>query len=180
MNFKKPLNPFIITSNYGWRIHPITKERKFHNGIDLKGYTGQPIFNISPGVVLSSYYNTAGGNQIIIQHDNSNTMINTAQFQLQGRHNLLNAMAAVTIARLLKVSKDSIRESLMSFKGAPHRLEQFLKIQNISYINDSKATNVNATFYALDSVNSQTVWIAGGVDKGNDYNLLLPLVREKV
>lgn len=70
MNFKKPLNPFIITSNYGWRIHPITKERKFHNGIDLKGYTGQPIFNISPGVVLSSYYNTAGGNQIIIQHDN--------------------------------------------------------------------------------------------------------------
>tara|TARA_B110000211_G_scaffold136503_1_gene156220 strand:+ start:41 stop:784 length:744 start_codon:yes stop_codon:yes gene_type:complete len=118
--------------------------------------------------------------QIIIQHDNSNTMINTAQFQLQGRHNLLNAMAAVTVARLLKVSKDSIRESLMSFKGAPHRLEQFLKIQNVSYINDSKATNVNATFYALDSVNSQTVWIAGGVDKGNDYNLLLPLVREKV
>ena len=118
--------------------------------------------------------------QIIIQHDNSNTMINTAQFQLQGRHNLLNAMAAVTVARLLKVSKNSIRESLMSFKGAPHRLEQFLKIQNVSYINDSKATNVNATFYALDSVNSQTVWIAGGVDKGNDYNLLLPLVREKV
>jgi len=70
MNFKKPLNPFIITSNYGWRIHPITKQRKFHNGIDLKGYTGQPIFNISPGVVLSSYYNTAGGNQIIIKHDN--------------------------------------------------------------------------------------------------------------
>lgn len=118
--------------------------------------------------------------QIIFQHDNSNTMINTAQFQFQGRHNLLNAMAAVTVARLLKVSKDSIRESLMSFKGAPHRLEQFLKIQNVSYVNDSKATNVNATFYALDSVNSQTVWIAGGVDKGNDYNLLLPLVREKV
>ena len=118
--------------------------------------------------------------EIITQYDNSNTMINTAQFQLQGRHNLLNALAAVTVARLLKISKDSIRESLMSFKGAPHRLEQFLKIQNVSYVNDSKATNINATFYALDSMNSQTVWIAGGVDKGNDYEALLPLVREKV
>lgn len=118
--------------------------------------------------------------QIIIQQDNSQTMIQTTQFQLQGRHNLLNAMAAVTVARLLKVSKDSIRESLMSFKGVPHRLEQFLKIQNVTYVNDSKATNVNAAYYALDSVKSQTVWIAGGVDKGNDYSQLLPLVREKV
>jgi UDP-N-acetylmuramoylalanine--D-glutamate ligase len=89
-------------------------------------------------------------------------------------------MAAVTVARLLKVSKDSIRESLMSFKGVPHRLEQFLKIQNVTYVNDSKATNVNAAYYALDSVKSQTVWIAGGVDKGNNYSQLLPLVREKV
>tara|TARA_B100000767_G_C19770001_1_gene539468 strand:- start:1022 stop:2359 length:1338 start_codon:yes stop_codon:yes gene_type:complete len=122
----------------------------------------------------------ASNEHIIIKHDNSDTMINSTQFQLQGRHNLLNAMAAVTVARLLKVSKDSIRESLMSFKGVPHRLEQFLKIQNVNYINDSKATNVNAAFYALDSVNSQTVWIVGGVDKGNDYSMLLPLVREKV
>jgi len=107
-------------------------------------------------------------------------MIQTTHFQLQGRHNLLNAMAAVSVARLLKVSKDSIRESLISFRGVPHRLEQFLRIQNVNYINDSKATNVNATFYALDSVKSQTVWIAGGVDKGNDYSALLPMVREKV
>ena len=118
--------------------------------------------------------------QIIVQQDNSNTMIQTTHFQLQGRHNLLNAMAAVSVARLLKVSKDSIRESLISFRGVPHRLEQFLRIQNVNYINDSKATNVNATFYALDSVKSQTVWIAGGIDKGNDYSALLPLVREKV
>ena len=122
----------------------------------------------------------ATNDQIIVQQDNSNTMIQTTHFQLQGRHNLLNAMAAVSVARLLKVSKDSIRESLMSFKGVPHRLEQFLRIQNVNYINDSKATNVNATFYALDSVKSQTVWIAGGIDKGNDYSALLPLVREKV
>ena len=118
--------------------------------------------------------------QIIVQQDNSSMMIQTTHFQLQGRHNLLNAMAAVSVARLLKVSKDSIRESLISFRGVPHRLEQFLRIQNVNYINDSKATNVNATFYALDSVKSQTVWIAGGVDKGNDYSALLPMVREKV
>ncbi len=118
--------------------------------------------------------------QIIVQQDNSTMMIQTTHFQLQGRHNLLNAMAAVSVARLLKVSKDSIRESLISFRGVPHRLEHFLRIQNVNYINDSKATNVNATFYALDSVKSQTVWIAGGVDKGNDYSALLPMVREKV
>ncbi|MDB9899801.1 UDP-N-acetylmuramoyl-L-alanine--D-glutamate ligase [Flavobacteriaceae bacterium] len=122
----------------------------------------------------------ATNDQIIVQQDNSNMMIQTTHFQLQGRHNLLNAMAAVSVARLLKVSKDSIRESLMNFKGAPHRLEQFLRIQSVNYINDSKATNVNATFYALDSVKSQTVWIAGGIDKGNDYSTLLPMVREKV
>ena len=119
-------------------------------------------------------------NQIIIQRDKSNTMIQTNQFQLKGRHNLLNAMAAVSVAKLLEVSKDCIRESLTSFRGVPHRLEHFLKIQNVNYINDSKATNVNATYYALDSMRSQVVWIAGGVDKGNDYDTLLPLVREKV
>ncbi len=117
---------------------------------------------------------------IIIQRDKSNTMIQTNQFQLKGRHNLLNAMAAVSVAKLLEVSKDCIRESLTSFRGVPHRLEHFLKIQNVNYINDSKATNVNATYYALDSMRSQVVWIAGGVDKGNDYDTLLPLVREKV
>ena len=119
-------------------------------------------------------------NHIIIQRDKSNTMIQTNQFQLKGRHNLLNAMAAVSVAKLLEVSKDCIRESLTSFRGVPHRLEHFLKIQNVNYINDSKATNVNATYYALDSMRSQVVWIAGGVDKGNDYDTLLPLVREKV
>ena len=107
-------------------------------------------------------------------------MISTTQFPLQGRHNLLNAMAAVSVARLLDISKDSIRESLLSFTKVEHRLEHVLKIQNRTYINDSKATNVNATFYALESMEGQTVWIVGGVDKGNDYSALLPLVREKV
>ncbi len=108
------------------------------------------------------------------------TMINTTQFPLQGRHNLLNAMAAASVASLLEVSKESIRNSLLSFTAVEHRLEHVLKIQNRTYINDSKATNVNATFYALESMEGQTVWIVGGVDKGNDYDALLPLVREKV
>ena len=117
---------------------------------------------------------------IKINTTNTTTMINTTQFPLQGRHNLLNAMAAASVASLLDISKDSIRNSLLSFTAVEHRLEHVLKIQNRTYINDSKATNVNATFYALESMEGQTVWIVGGVDKGNDYSSLLPLVREKV
>lgn len=117
---------------------------------------------------------------IKINTTNTTTMINTTQFPLQGRHNLLNAMAAASVASLLDISKDSIRNSLLSFTAVEHRLECVLKIQNRTYINDSKATNVNATFYALESMEGQTVWIVGGVDKGNDYSSLLPLVREKV
>ena len=118
--------------------------------------------------------------QITIETEKEKTMINTLEFPLSGRHNLLNAMAASTIASLLQISKATIRESLLNFKGAPHRLEPVLKIQNIRYINDSKATNINSVFYALESMKSSTVWIVGGVDKGNDYEALLPLVREKV
>ncbi len=117
---------------------------------------------------------------ILIKTKKNKTMINTMEFPLKGRHNLLNAMAASTVAHLLDVSKETIRESLLNFKGAPHRLESVLKIQNIRFINDSKATNVNAVYFALESMSAPTVWIVGGVDKGNDYEMLYPLVREKV
>jgi UDP-N-acetylmuramoylalanine--D-glutamate ligase len=117
---------------------------------------------------------------IVIETQKNKTMINTMEFPLKGRHNLLNAMAASTVAHLLEVSKETIRESLLNFKGAPHRLEPVLKIQNIRFINDSKATNVNAVYFALESMSAPTVWIVGGVDKGNDYEMLFPLVREKV
>ena len=120
------------------------------------------------------------GNKILIKNKKKTLMINIEELSLKGRHNLLNAMAAISVADLLKISKESIRESLLTFKGLPHRLENVLTIQGVNYINDSKATNINAAFYALDSMNSQTVWIVGGVDKGNDYFELLPLVREKV
>ena len=117
---------------------------------------------------------------ITINIKNKRTMINTGNFPLSGRHNLLNALAASTIASVLEISKESIRDSLSDFKGVPHRMEKVLKIQKVLYINDSKATNINATFFALESIDTPLVWIVGGVDKGNDYEILLPLVRKKV
>ena len=104
----------------------------------------------------------------------------TTQIALEGKHNLKNAMAATSVANILRIRKQTIRESLSNFQGVEHRLEKVLKIQNVQYINDSKATNVNATFFALDSMTSPTVWILGGVDKGNDYSELMALVHEKV
>ncbi|MFK7001715.1 UDP-N-acetylmuramoyl-L-alanine--D-glutamate ligase [Flavobacterium oreochromis] len=102
------------------------------------------------------------------------------EISLEGKHNVKNAMAAATVAQLLKIRKSTIRESLSDFQAVEHRLEKVLKINNVQYINDSKATNVNAAFFALDSISTPTVWIVGGVDKGNDYTELLPLVNEKV
>src|SRR5690606_31496983 len=107
-------------------------------------------------------------------------IMETGQVSLEGKHNLKNAMAAASVARLMGIRKATIRESLSNFQGVEHRLEKVLKIQNVQYINDSKATNVNATFFALESMTAPTVWIVGGVDKGNDYHELMPLVNEKV
>ncbi len=99
---------------------------------------------------------------------------------LEGQHNLKNTMAASLAALLVNVRKEAIRQSIQTFQGVPHRLEKVLKINHVEYINDSKATNVNATYYALDGIKKPIVWIVGGVDKGNDYSELMPLVREKV
>lgn len=106
--------------------------------------------------------------------------IMTDALALEGQHNLKNTMAAATIAKLVGIRKETIRECISNFQGAPHRLEKVLKIHHVQYINDSKATNVNAAYYALDSIKTPTVWIVGGVDKGNEYKELMPLVREKV
>ena len=107
-------------------------------------------------------------------------VMETQYIALEGKHNMKNAMAATSVAKLMHIRKQTIRESLSNFQGVEHRLEKVLKIQNVQYINDSKATNVNATFFALDSMNTPTVWILGGVDKGNDYSELMSLVHEKV
>lgn len=112
--------------------------------------------------------------------NNEEFAMKTTEISLEGKHNMKNAMAATSVAQLMKIRKETIRESLSNFQGVEHRLEKVLKIQNVQYINDSKATNVNATFFALDSMTVPTVWIVGGVDKGNDYSELMSLVREKV
>jgi UDP-N-acetylmuramoylalanine--D-glutamate ligase len=119
-------------------------------------------------------------NKMEISINQEEFTMDTEYIALEGKHNMKNAMAATSVAKLMQIRKSTIRESLSNFQGVEHRLEKVLKIQNVQYINDSKATNVNATFFALDSMNSPTVWIVGGVDKGNDYNELMSLVREKV
>lgn len=119
-------------------------------------------------------------NKMEIMINQEEFTMETEYIALEGKHNMKNAMAASSVAKLMQIRKATIRESLSNFQGVEHRLEKVLKIQNVQYINDSKATNVNATFFALDSMNVPTVWIVGGVDKGNDYNDLMSLVREKV
>lgn len=107
-------------------------------------------------------------------------LMKVSELKLQGKHNTKNAMAAAMAARLLKARKASIAESLSGFEGVEHRLESVQRTNGVQFINDSKATNVNAAFYALECMDAPTIWIVGGVDKGNDYTDLLPLVREKV
>lgn len=102
------------------------------------------------------------------------------ELALKGRHNAYNSMAAAIIGQVLNIRKESIRESLISFQNVEHRLESVITTAGVEYINDSKATNVNSTWYALESMEKPTVWIAGGVDKGNDYGLLKEMVKEKV
>jgi len=119
-------------------------------------------------------------NNIKITIDNNQIIMPTKNLALEGKHNIKNAMAASTVAHLLKIRKQTIRESLENFHGVEHRLEQVLKINKVQYVNDSKATNVNATYYALESMDAPTVWIVGGTDKGNDYTELFPFVNEKV
>lgn len=99
---------------------------------------------------------------------------------LRGRHNVSNTMAAATVANILKIRKDVIKRSMFDFQAVEHRLEFVLKVGGVEFINDSKATNVNAAYYALESMKNQTVWIVGGTDKGNDYTELLPLAKRKV
>lgn len=134
-------------------------------------------FSISKKLEKGAYY---AQEEINILIDDTTMTMSTKNLTIKGAHNTKNAMAAATAARLLSIRKATIRESLEGFQGVEHRLEQVLKINHVSYINDSKATNVNATFYALDSMSAPTVWIVGGVDKGNDYTDLFPLVNEKV
>lgn len=106
--------------------------------------------------------------------------MNVKDLSLVGEHNVSNSLAGALTGKIFKLRKKTIQDSLTDFDAVEHRLEPVLKIHNIEFINDSKATNVNSALYALKSMTKPTVWIVGGVDKGNDYSELLPLVKQKV
>jgi UDP-N-acetylmuramoylalanine--D-glutamate ligase len=119
-------------------------------------------------------------NNIKINYQNNQFTMSIHNLALKGQHNTYNSMAAGISAQVLKIRKEVIRESLSNFHGVEHRLEPVLKVHGIEFINDSKATNVNSTWYALESVPGDLIWIVGGIDKGNDYLILEDLVRQKV
>lgn len=119
-------------------------------------------------------------NKIHIMLENQTTVIDVEEISLKGKHNIKNTMAAAVAARLVNIRNASLRESLKGFQGAAHRLEEVKVVEGVTYINDSKATNVNSVYFALDTIKTPIVWIVGGQDKGNDYNSLLPYVHQKV
>ena len=117
---------------------------------------------------------------IHINIQNNPFTMSIQELGIRGRHNVYNSMAAGIVANIYGLRKEQIRESLMNFKSLEHRLESVTKIRGVEFINDSKATNVNSTWYALESTSKPIIWIAGGVDKGNDYTVLEQLVKKKV
>ena len=139
-------------------------------------------------ISLHSRKNKNQQNNYLIHHknkikssiNNNENMIDITKSSLIGLHNVKNSMAAIAVSEILNISNKKIIESLKTFQNVPHRLEHFLTIHKVKYVNDSKATNVNATFYALNSFKKPIVWIVGGVDKGNDYSQLVPLVKSNV
>jgi UDP-N-acetylmuramoylalanine--D-glutamate ligase len=116
------------------------------------------------------------GNNLTININNEKLTMSIQELALQGKHNLFNSMAAGVAARVLDLRKEVVRDSLEHFEHVEHRLEFVAKVNGITFINDSKATNVNSTWYALESQEQPVIWIAGGVDKGNDYKELYPVI----
>jgi UDP-N-acetylmuramoylalanine--D-glutamate ligase len=142
----------------------------------------------NPGMTLLPFSDTSKknmtsyieNNEIIIDYQHKTNLMTIHELALKGRHNTYNSMAAAIAAKVLSIRKDTIRESLADFQGVEHRLEPVIKVSGINFINDSKATNVNSTWYALECVETNIVWIVGGIDKGNDYSELFPIVKKKV
>ena len=142
--------------------------------------------NFEANKIPFSIYNNLGyggeikENSMSVNLGTNSFEMNIYDLAIQGKHNLYNSMAATISAKILDIKNPVIRESLSDFKGVEHRLEKFIKVHGILFINDSKSTNINSCWYALESMKKNTVWIVGGVDKGNDYAMLTELVKEKV
>lgn len=136
-----------------------------------------PISLKKSGIELGAFLKN---NEIIINVNKNQLNMTLEQLALQGKHNAINSMAAGVAAKLMDIRNETIKQCMSDFHNAPHRLEQVSMVHGITFINDSKATNVNSTWYALESIDQPIVWIAGGIDKGNEYDSLKPLVKQKV
>ena len=142
----------------------------------------------NPGMTLLPFSDTTMENmtafienrELMIDYKHKTSLMTIHELALKGRHNIYNSMAAAIAGKVLNIRKDAIRESLADFQGVEHRLEPVIKVSGINFINDSKATNVNSTWYALECMETDVVWIVGGIDKGNNYSELFPLVKQKV
>jgi len=118
--------------------------------------------------------------RIVVRYKEEECNLFLQELALGGKHNIYNSMAAALAAKAMDIDNQAIREGLATFQAVEHRLEKVLSIRDVLYINDSKATNVDAAWYALECQTRPVVWIVGGTDKGNDYSTLVPLVKEKV
>jgi UDP-N-acetylmuramoylalanine--D-glutamate ligase len=156
-----------------WDGDPIirTELSKKHYGMTLLPFSDE----IKEG--MTAYIEN---NQLIIDFPNKTNLMTIHDLALKGRHNTYNSMAAAIAGKVLNIRKEVIRESLADFQGVEHRLEPVITVCGINFINDSKATNVNSTWYAIECMEEDIVWIVGGVDKGNDYSELFPVVKKKV
>ena len=137
----------------------------------------QAPFSMNKQLEIGGY---ATEEQITINTNNKQFIMSIHELALKGKHNAQNSLASGIAAKILEIRSESVRESLSDFVNVEHRLEFVAKVHGIEFVNDSKATNINSTWFALESMDKPTVWIVGGVDKGNDYNELMALVKEKV
>ncbi len=179
-----------IASKFGILRNQTAADHFIYNADDpaIQNYlSAHPLAMQSYPVSTSRSLEALGGigaginqNELSINTHNQTFTMKIQELALQGKHNLFNSMAAGVTSRIFELRKDLVRDSLANFENLEHRLEFVAKVNDVTFINDSKATNVNSTWYAIESMDKPTVWIAGGVDKGNDYDDLLDLVNEKV
>lgn len=156
-----------------WADDPVIKNEM---ALRKPGMTLLP-FSDSSSEGMAAYIEN---NDLIIDYHTKNNLMTIHDLALKGRHNLYNSMAAAIAGKVLAIRKEVIRESLADFQGVEHRLEPVITVYGINFINDSKGTNVNSTWYALECMETEVVWIAGGIDKGNDYSELFSVVKQKV
>ncbi len=171
---------FRITRNQGnkdflifWADDPVIKAELAKRQYEM---TMLP-FSLEKKEGLAAYVEE---NEIIIEYPHKTNLMTIHDLALKGRHNTYNSMAAAITAKVLNIRKEVIRESLSDFQGVEHRLEPVITVCGINFINDSKATNVNSAWYAIECMETDIIWIVGGIDKGNDYSELFPVVKKKV